>query len=73
MSTTTVYVQLLDEGTHVFRPTLAERLANGTYRLQPTADYDPTDEHWEFLPGQVVRCERKRLHDGEHLVVVALA
>lgn len=73
MRTTTVYVRLLDEGTDVFRPTEAEHAAEGVFRLLPTPDYDPDDEHWEFLPGALVRCQIMRLHGGERLVVVAFA
>jgi hypothetical protein len=73
MTTTTVYVRLLDEGTDVFRPTEAEQRPDGTYKLLPTRDYDPDDEHWEFLPGQVVRCEHMHLHGGKRLVATALA
>lgn len=73
MSTVTVYVRLLNEGTDVFRPTEAERVADGIYRLLPTSDYDPSDEQWEFLPGDVVRCQIMKLHGGERLVVVAAA
>ncbi|SFW11659.1 hypothetical protein SAMN05216414_101291 [Nitrosovibrio sp. Nv17] len=72
MSTATVYVRLLDEGTDVFRPTEAERTSDGFYRLFPTSDYDPGDEHWEFLPGELVKCEFVKLHGGERLVAVAL-
>ena len=73
MSATTVYVRLLDEGTDVFRPTLADRTSDGFYRLRPTGDYDSDDERWEFLPGQVVRCRLIKLHGGERLVALALA
>jgi hypothetical protein len=64
---------LLDEGTDVFRPTLADRTSDGFYKLRSTEDYDPEDEHWEFLPGQVVKCKSMKLHGGERLVAVALA
>lgn len=73
MSTETVYVRLLDEGTDVFRPTLADRTSEGLYKLRPTEDYDPEDEHWEFLPGQIVRCALIKLHGGERLVAFELA
>ncbi len=72
MSTTTIYVRLLDEGTDAFRPTLADRTSDGFYRLRPTEDYDSEDERWEFLPGQVVRCQRVKLHGGERLVAIDL-
>lgn len=52
---TTIYVQLLDEGTPTARPTQAIDLGNGFYKLLPTPNYDPEDEKWEFLPGSTVR------------------
>lgn len=67
-STKTIYVELLDEGTTVARPTQGEALAGDVYRLLPTADYDPEDEHWEFPPGSVVRCV-KVIRDGEEVLV----
>lgn len=73
MGTTTVYVRLLDEGTDVFRPTQAENVHEGAYRLLPMQDYDPDDEHWEFLPGQMVICELVTLHGGVRLVAKSLA
>lgn len=72
MDTTTIYVRLLDEGTDVFRPTQGESVREGVYRLLPTQDYDPEDERWEFLPGQVVKCELVSLHGGERLVAKVL-
>jgi hypothetical protein len=67
-STRTIYVELLDEGTTVVRPTQGEALAGDVYRLLPTPDYDPDDEHWEFPPGSVVRCV-KEIRDGEEVLV----
>jgi hypothetical protein len=57
IQTEQVYVQLLNEGTPTWRPTMAERLTPGLYRLLATEGYDPEDEEWEFRPGSVVRCE----------------
>ncbi len=71
--TVVVYVQLLDEGTVVFRPTAAVPLGEGKMRLLPTERYDPLDEQWEFPPGAVVRCERRRLDGVEVWVAVAFA
>jgi hypothetical protein len=50
-----IYVILLDEGTDTIRPTKAEVLPNGLYKLLPTPNYDPEDEHWEFPPGSIVK------------------
>lgn len=70
MNTATVYVRLLNEGTDVFRPTLADLTLDGLYMLRATEDYDSEDEQWEFLPGQVVRCKVMALHGGNRLVAV---
>jgi len=59
-----IYVRLLDEGTPVSRPTQAENIGNGFFKLLPTPNYDPADEHWEFLPGSIVRVEIME-HAGE--------
>jgi hypothetical protein len=67
---TTVYVELLEEGVPTWRPTAAESLGKGRYRLLPTDIYDPEDETWQFLPGTVVACEERRLSDGVYLVAV---
>ena len=63
-----IYIRLLDEGTDVFRPTEAEALEGGFFRLLPTPEYDPDDEHWEFTPGSVVRGVLQKL-DGEAILV----
>ncbi|MBI4346712.1 MAG: hypothetical protein HY553_07635 [Elusimicrobia bacterium] len=62
--TTTVYVQLLDEGTPCSRPTQAEPLGDGRYRLLPAPHYDPEDERWEFPPGSIVRTELRKDGSG---------
>jgi hypothetical protein len=68
-----VYVRLLDEGTDVWRPTTAVRLADGRFRLLPTDDYDPAIETWEFPPGSMVECEPRGEPPDGILVVVRLA
>lgn len=68
-----VYVRLLEEGTDVFRPAPAEQLGPFIYKLGLPNDYDPDDEIWEFVPGQVVKCEMLKLFGGVRLVAVALA
>lgn len=73
MITETIYIQLLDEGSTAYRPTLGVLVSEAIYRILPTEDYDPEDEVWEFLPGDTVRCvsEVKSGAQGEHLVLVA--
>lgn len=67
---TTVYVELLDEGVPTWRPTSAESLGQGRYRLLATDSYDPEDETWQFLPGTVVTCEKRRVSGDVRLVVI---
>jgi len=69
---TIIYIRLLDEGTDVFRPTEAELMENGLFKLQPTSNYDPEDECWEFLPGTVVKGEQRKL-GGEEVLIAAKA
>ena len=53
-----IYIPLLEEGTPTARPTQAEELVDGTYKvLLPEDGYNPEDEVWEFLPGTIVRCK----------------
>jgi hypothetical protein len=71
--TVTIYVRLLDEGTPTSRPTKAVEVGLDSFKLLATPNYDPEDEHWEFLPGSVVRCEARE-HDGErYLLAVGLS
>lgn len=71
MNTVTIYIRLLGEGTEVVRPTKAEEIDDGIFRVLPTPDYDSEDEHWEFTPGSVVRSEKRAGGDGEFLLAVA--
>jgi hypothetical protein len=66
-----IYVRLLDEGTYCTRPTQGIVLENGLIQLLPTDNYDPDDEHWEFLPGSIVRAKEIRNADRSYLVAVA--
>ena len=66
--TETVYVELLNEGTTVYRPTQAQPLGDGVYLVMPTVNYDPEDEEWAHPPGSRVRCSRETL-DGQELLV----
>jgi hypothetical protein len=63
-----IYVPLLNEGTDVVRPTNGILLAPDLVRVEPTEDYDPELEEWQFPPGSEVRCVRERRGSGEILV-----
>jgi hypothetical protein len=67
----TVYVRLLDEGTEVCRPTQALDIGNGMFKVLPTPEYDPEHEQWEFPPGSIVRCEKRKDSSGEYFLAVA--
>lgn len=51
-----IYVALLGEGIHVWRPVNAESVGADVYRIldQP---YDRSIESWEFQPGEKVICD----------------
>lgn len=68
LSTDTVYVELLHEGTKVLRPTMGVPLGNMVYKLEKTKDYDPDDEEWNYPPGSVVRCILED-HESEQILV----
>jgi hypothetical protein len=65
-----IYVQLLNEGTQVWRPMWAEKLEENVYLLKSFVDHDPTDEELEFKSNEIVICERRMLSKGNHLVAV---
>ncbi len=65
-----VFVRLLNEGIDVSRPTDAEDLGDGRFRILPTTNYDPDDEIWEFPPGTIVCVELRRGERGEYLLAV---
>jgi hypothetical protein len=71
--TSEIYIPLLNEGVNVWRPTQAEALPDGSYRVLPVPDYDPNDEMWQFPPGSQVICEPRRLSNGSVLAAVRLA
>ena len=61
-ATCTVYVQLLGEGTTVWRPVTAVRVRPGVFRLDGPVG---VDESWEFGPGELVRCAVRVFSGGE--------
>ncbi len=67
-----IHVYLLDEGVDVWRPVQAEPLGEGIYRIV-SANPEPEDEIWQFVQGDVVRCERKELMDGSTQVTRLVA
>jgi hypothetical protein len=68
----TVYVHLLDEGTPVWRPVDAVARAEDVYELAPSVLPDLDDEHWEFAPGDWVRCVPRVFTDSGATELVAV-
>ena len=58
-----IFVALLGEGVDVWRPVLAEPVGGSLYRIA-TVNSDPQDEHWQFVTGDVVRCEPREFSGG---------
>jgi hypothetical protein len=57
--TFTIYINLLNEGVPVGRPTQGRLIRDMVFEVLPTDNYDPEDEDWEFLPGKIVKCIKK--------------
>jgi hypothetical protein len=58
---TTVHVQLLGEGTPVWRPVDAAAFGPSIFRLSGP---QPANEEWQFQPGQLVECQEHTFADG---------
>ena len=59
-----IYVALLNEGLEVWRPVKALRLSPSKYKILEDNEYDNESEQWEFPPGTIVMCEKKKIKDG---------
>jgi len=70
VGTSTIFVALLGENVDVWRPVDAEPLSSDAYRITG-ANPDPEGEVWEFVTGELVRCEPRRF-DEESPVLVAV-
>jgi hypothetical protein len=64
-----IYVELLGEGTFVWRPVKARHVSGNVFRIVD-GSYDSKDETWEFTPGMNVVCEHQKLSGVECLVAV---
>lgn len=64
-----VYVSLLDEAVDVWKPMKAKHISNTHYQIADSPDETDYDS-LEFKPGEVVRCEERKLSDGLVLVAV---
>lgn len=69
MTRVTIYIQLLNEGLVAARPVEAERIGSAAYEILLPSDYNPENEEWEFLPGDVVRCNHVNWGEGKNLLL----
>jgi hypothetical protein len=66
-----IYVALLNEGTIVWRPVVAEAIGPRTHQILGPM---PDDEQWQFPPGSLVHCEQRTETSGQRsLVAVEMA
>jgi hypothetical protein len=63
-----IYVSLLDEGTDVWRPVEAVHVRDDMYRII-SSNLNPKDERWQFVSGDVVRCQSHVFADGSQGMV----
>lgn len=66
----TIYVALKGEGVAVWRPVSAEQVSESTFRIVGIV---PSDEEWEFQPGEIVVWTQRALSEGLQLVAVSFA
>jgi hypothetical protein len=67
MTTTTIYMPLLNEGTPVWRPVETIQIGKDTYKI-PTDTVISDDEVWQFQPGTIVKCRIETFSEGYGLV-----
>jgi hypothetical protein len=65
-----IYVQLLNEGTEVFRPVPVTEREPNVFQIMGHDIYDRDDETWEFEPGTIVFAEERVLSGVKVLVAV---
>ena len=58
----TIYMPLLNEGTDVWAPVVAEHVSGSLYRVLGPA---PDDQEWEFPAGSIVRVVQRTFACGE--------
>ena len=65
MNVCEIHVYLQDEGVDVWRPVKAEKIGINKYKIIGINDYDPSNEKWQFSPGDIVECEERKFADGK--------
>lgn len=65
-----IYIQLLNEGTKVYRPVPAREVQSNIYEIGGFEIYDTEDEIWEFTPGTYVLVEEQKLNGEKVLIAI---
>jgi len=63
-----IYINLPED--EAARPTQAIAMGNNIFKVLATADYDPEDEVWQFVPGTLVRCQERNYRGMKYLLAV---
>jgi hypothetical protein len=66
MDTQHIYVELLDEGTIVYRPVSATHIRDRIFKIEGIV---PETETWAFLPGEIVGCRHQQFSDDKWKLV----
>ncbi len=70
MKTIKIYVNLLNEGSPAVRPTQAEVVREGVYKILPTHNYKRAEEVGQFPPVSLVRYVEE-IYDGQSYLFAA--
>lgn len=65
-----IYIQLLEEGTVVYRPVLSTSIEENIYKVGGDDIYDAENELWQFPPHTIVIVEEREFSDGLALVAI---
>jgi hypothetical protein len=63
-----IYIELLGEGTQVWRPVEGVHVQGDLYRIIQT-NAEPGDERWPFETDSIVRCRLKETQEGDQILV----
>jgi hypothetical protein len=63
-----IYIELLGEGTLVWRPVEAVHIKDDLYRITQV-NAQPDDECWPFETDSIVRCTSKTTQEGDGILV----
>ncbi|HEY2979752.1 MAG TPA: hypothetical protein VGJ22_01110 [Anaerolineales bacterium] len=56
-----IFVELLDEGTIVYRPVSSAHVRDLVFKIEGKV---PEGEAWAFMPGEIVECKSRQFSGG---------